>query len=162
MRLRLGEIVAGLGGLALLVSLFLTWYHLEPPDAGNALVVVSLATDGRLTAWGSFAVIDVLLALIALLAIAVPIISTTSRGPAKPIGIQVIGSAIGWIAVLLVVVRLIFPPGDHLGPALGAWIGLAGALVAWIGSWLALRDESAPGATSPDVPRRPAPPATAA
>ena len=42
-------------------------------------------------------------------------------------------------------------------PGLGVWLGLAGALLAWVGSWMSLRDESTPGAAPPDVPRRPAP-----
>jgi hypothetical protein len=42
----------------------------------------------------------------------------------------------------------------------GAWLALAGALIAQARSRMALRDESTPGAVAPDVPRRPAPPAT--
>ena len=34
----------------------------------------------------------------------------------------------------------------------GAWLALAGAVIAWVGSWLTLRDESTPGAVAPDIP----------
>jgi hypothetical protein len=141
--MRRGELVAGLGGLSLLVSLFLPWYD----DA---------------TGWQSMTVIDVLLALLALLALAVPIVSVATRGPAKSIGTAVLASAFGWLAVVLVVIRLIDSPIDGAALRLGAWLGLVGALVAWIGSWLSMRDESTPGIAAPDVPRRPAPPASAA
>jgi hypothetical protein len=142
--MRRAEPVAGLGGLLLLVALFLPWYG--PDDV---------------TGWQALTVIDVLLALLALLAIAVPAVSVATRGPAKAVGIQVIASAVGWLAVLLVAIRLVFPP-DALSLRYGAWLALAGAVIAWVGSWMSLRDESTPGAVPPDVPRRPAPPATAA
>jgi hypothetical protein len=138
------EPVAGLGGLLLLVSLFLPWYG--PDDV---------------TGWQALTVIDVLLALLALVAIAVPVISVATRGPAKAVGIQVIASAVGWLAVLLVAIRLVSAP-DDLSLRYGVWLALLGALIAWIGSWMSLRDESTPGAVPPDVPRRPAPPAAAA
>jgi hypothetical protein len=142
--MRRAEPVAGLGGLLLLVSMFLPWYG-----------------PGNVTGWQALTVIDVLLALLALVAIAVPVISAMTRGPAKPVAIEVIASAIGWLAVLLVAVRLVFAP-DDLSVRYGVWLALAGAVIAWVGSWMSLRDESTPGAVPPDVPRRPAPPATAA
>jgi hypothetical protein len=138
------EPVAALGGILLLVSLFLPWYG-----------------PANVTGWQALTVIDVLLALLALPAIAVPVISVATRGPAKAVGIAVIASAVGWLAVLLVAIRLVFPP-DDLALRYGVWVALAGALIAWIGSWMSLRDESTPGAVPVDVPRRPAPPATAA
>jgi hypothetical protein len=142
--MRRAEPLAGLGGLLLLVALFLPWYG-----------------PGSVSGWQALTVIDVLLALLALLAIAVPAVSVATRGPAKPVAIAVIASALGWLAVLLVAIRLVSPPGD-LSLRYGIWLALAGALIAWIGSWMSLRDESTPGAVLPDVPRRPAPPATAA
>jgi hypothetical protein len=142
--MRRAEPIAGAGGLVLLLSLFLPWYG-----------------PGNVTGWQALTVIDVLLALLALLAIAVPVISVASRGPAKPVAVEVIASAIGWLAVLLVAIRLVFPP-DDLSVRFGVWLALAGAVIGWVGSWMSLRDESTPGAVSPDVPRRPAPPATAA
>jgi len=145
--MRRAESLAGLGGLLLLVSLFLPWYRVEAPR-------LRLAED--FTAWQALAVIDVLVALIALPAILVPVLSLATRGPAKAIAIAVIASATGWLAILLVAVRLVFPP-DGLDLRYGAWLALAGALLAWVGSWLSMRDESTPGAVAPEIPRRPAP-----
>jgi hypothetical protein len=151
--MRRAEPLAGLGGLLLLVSLFLPWYGATPQ-----------VTDGFArgsgpvgTAWEVFSVIDVLLAVLALLAVAVPVVSVATRGPAKSIGTAVIASALGWIAVLLVLFRLIDSPGTALHLRYGAWLALAGALLAWVGSWLSMRDESTPGAVAPDIPRRPVP-----
>jgi hypothetical protein len=162
--MRRAEPVAGLGGILLLVSLFLPWYGVDPTTAfdGQSLVTQNLYVIEDVTGWQAFTVIDVLLALLALPAILVPVLSVAASGPAKPVGIAVIASAIGWIAVLLVAYRLIDSPGDGLDLRYGAWLGLAGGLLGWVGSWLSLHDESTPGAVAPDVPRRPAPPAAAA
>jgi hypothetical protein len=123
--MRRAEPIAGLGGIVLLVSLFL--------DNGAGRVV------------------DVILGLLSLLAIAVPVVSLVTRGPAKSIGTAVLASALGWLAVVLMLVQLLDDSG------LGVWLGIAGALIAWIGSWMSMRDESTPGAAPPDVPRRPVP-----
>ncbi len=147
------EPVAGLGGIVLLVSLFLPWYgpgvqllngFAHPGGAGG-------------TGWEVLSVIDILLALLALLAIAVPLATLLTDGPATSIGAAVIASALGWIAVLLVVFRLIDDPQPGVELDYGAYVALVGSILAWVGSWLSMRDESTPGAEPPDVPRRPAP-----
>ena len=102
--------------------------------------------------------IDVLLALLAALALAVPLVSLLATGPAKPVAVAVLASALGWLAVVLVGFRL--PSSGRprrSSSSLGIWLALAGALIAWVGSWLSLRDESTPGAVAPDIPRQPAP-----
>jgi hypothetical protein len=160
---RRGEPVAGLGGAILFASLFLRWYDVsvEAPARSSVAVLVGLPTG-----WEVFTVIDVLLALAAAIALAVPLVAALSRGPAAPIAIAVIASTVTPFAVVLVIVRMLFPPGItgesgfefSLTPATGAWLSLAGALLAFAGSWLSMRDESTPGAMPPDLPRRPAPP----
>jgi hypothetical protein len=150
--MRKAEPLAGLGGLLLLVSLFLPWYQVD--------VVETAATEHsrtlHFTGWTIFDVTDVLLAALALLAVAVPIASLATRGPAKSIATAVLASALGWIAVVLVLFRMLVTPYD-LELDYGIWVGLAGATLAWVGSWLSMRDESTPGAVAPDLPRRPAP-----
>src|SRR4051812_47841235 len=96
-------------------------------------------------------VTGVLLIALGLLALAVPIVTLTTRGPAKSIGTAVVASALGWIGIVLALIRLL---GDA---STGDWIALAGAVLAWVGSWLSMRDDSTPGAVAPDIPRRPAP-----
>src|SRR3954470_14957386 len=105
--MRRAEPLAGLGGILLLVSLFLPWYGVDSNLADhNALVTAYGVMD--LTGWQALSIIDVLLAILAVLAILVPVLSVATRGPAKAIGIAVIASAIGWLAILLVAFRLVF------------------------------------------------------
>ena len=106
--------------------------------------------------------IDIALALFAALALAVPLVSLLTKGPAKSIGTAVLASAFGWIAILLVAYRLVFLPFDDLDGVriatdIGGFVALAAATIAWVGSWLSMRDESTPGAPAPALQRRPAP-----
>jgi hypothetical protein len=112
---RKAEPIAGLGGLALLVAAVL-----------------------------DFGVLHAFLAVYALLAIAVPLATLLTKGPAKSIGTAVLASAFGWIAVILALIAT-------------DWLAVAASIVAWVGSWLSMRDESTPGAKAPTVPRLPAP-----
>ena len=169
--MRKAEPLAGLGGLALFVSLFLSWYNARPivrdefRDAGfQAIEALSVRVlDGQPdNAWGYFAVIDILLAILAALALAVPLVSLLTKGPAKADRHRGAGQR----------VRLDRDPARRVPAALpalrdvegvqivlgtGGWVALAGAIVAWVGSWLSMRDESTPGASVPDVPRLPVP-----
>jgi hypothetical protein len=153
-RLRRAEPLAGLGGLVLLVSLSLPWYGFEPfpaalPDEAPGYASVS--------AWQALELTSALLMVLALLALTVPATSLLARGPAPPIAAAVVASAIGWIAIAAVIYALVETPEEWPELRYGAWVSFAGAVLAWVGSWLSLRDESTPGATAPDVPRRPAP-----
>jgi hypothetical protein len=146
--LKPGDWLAGLGGLALLVSLFLPWYSVA-------------GVDRDLTGWQSFAVIDVLLALAALVGIALAVTTAVRRTPAVPVALGVLGGPVGALAALLVLIRLLDPPGPNelldLGP--GAWLALAGALAVAAGAWWSLGDERNRGVPAVPVEPRPAPPA---
>ncbi len=166
--MRRAEPLAGLGGLALFASLFLNWYSATPvvPDLSNKpgfqpVLLAYVRSDAPENAWTSFAVIDIALALFAALALAVPLVSLLARGPGKPIGTAVLASAFGWIAIVLVAYRLVFLPFDDLDGVriatdVGGFVALAAASLAWVGSWLSMRDESTPGATLPVLERLPA------
>ena len=158
--MRRAEPIAGLGGVLLLVSLFLPWYDVATVGRADPRVGTTSEPPARaITAWQAFAVIDVLLAALALLAHRrAARVAARTRGPAE------VGRHGGhrqrvsaWIAVAARRVPARSTPADELDSALGAWLGLAGALIAWVGSWLSLRDESTPARRAPDIPRRPAP-----
>ena len=77
-RLRTGEWITGASGLLLFVALFLPWYELGqgivagPPDV----------LDAHASAWDAFTILDVLLALGALAAIAVVVVTALEPVPA--------------------------------------------------------------------------------
>ena len=147
-RVRIGEIVAGVAGVVLLLSLFLEWYTVRGRAEG-------------LTAWSAFSFVDLLVCLVALLGIALAESQVVGRGPALPVAIGVITATLGLAATLLVLYRILNQPGpnDAIGVGAGAWVGLAACLGVFLGAWLSLSDDRArPADPLPPVPeRRPTP-----
>ena len=140
-RLRPAEWVAGAGGVGLLAALWTDWYS-------------------GASAWQSLAVIDVLLALLALVPLALVVLQATRESPSLPATFSALSVIAGGLAALLILMRIVDQPGANdaveVGP--GAWLGLAGAVVTAAGGWLSLRDESHPAAAPPAIEELPAPP----
>ncbi len=164
-RVRPADWLAGVGGLVLFGSLWLHWYGfdagplIQTRGSAGTLTTDALGQIPAITAWEAFSELDVLLALFAIPAIGVPVSAALSKGPATPVAFTVIATCASFLALLLVLFRLLDQPGSNELVAVksGAWIGLAGAVVAFVGSWLAMADEHTPGAAPPQVPVRPAP-----
>ena len=116
-----GRLLFGLGGIVLLVSLFLDWY-------GDDIDAVS--------AWTAFEIVDLLLATIALAALA------WAAGEMAPRRVpRVYPGAAGSIAVAalaMVVVSLIDPPPAlfNADPKVGAWMALGATLAMLVGAFL--------------------------
>ena len=156
-RVRAGEIVAGVAGLVLLASLFLDWYSVSP----DVLFGASDRQVRGVDAWGAFTIVDVLIAIVALLGIALAISQVVGRGPALPVALGVITTTLGLAASLLVLYRILNQPGpnDVIDVAAGAWVGVAACLGVFLGSWLSLSDERPRPAdpVPPEPERRPTP-----
>jgi hypothetical protein len=158
-RLRRGDLIAGLGGVALLIVMFLDWYG----AGGSATfqgqdITISLG----LNAWEAFSITDLVLALTAVCGIALAVITASRRSPALPVAASVLTSTVGALATLLVFYRILNQPGpnEFFDVKLGAFLGFLSVLAIAVGGWLAMRDEQWEGAPMPtDV--RPAPPPSA-
>jgi high-affinity Fe2+/Pb2+ permease len=132
-RLRGSDLVAAAGAVALLAALFLDWYS-------------------GASAWQAFSVLDVVLALLALVPLAVAPLQATRDSPSLPVAFSVLAVVAGALAALLIAYRIVNQPGpnDAVDVQAGAWIGLAAAVVSSGGGWRSMHDEAMPG-----VPRRP-------
>jgi hypothetical protein len=125
-RLRAGEWTAGVSGLVLLVSLFLPWYA----DAA-----------GSRTGWQSLGALDVVLTLVALAALATPVVTATQRVPAIPLALQSLTTLVGLLALALVLIRVANMPDWASEREWGLWVALGATLGIVVGGLIAMRDE---------------------
>jgi carbon starvation protein CstA len=147
-RVRIGELVSGAAGVILLASMFLGWYSVS-------------GRDDMLTAWAAFSVVDILLAIVALLGIALALSEVIGRGPALPVALGVVTTTLALAGTLLLAYRILNQPGpnDLIGVQAGAYLGLVASLGIFLGAWLSLSDER-PRPVDPVPPepqRRPTP-----
>jgi hypothetical protein len=129
-RLRAGEWVVALSGLVLFLALFVPWYADE--------------LDSR-TGWQSLGALDVVLALVALSALAIPVVTAAHRVPAVPLAHQSLTTLGGILALVLVLIRVLNMPDWAVEREWGLWLGLVAALGVVAGGLLAMRDERIPG-----------------
>jgi hypothetical protein len=122
--LRRGEIVAGAGGLALLIILFgLDWLR----SAG-------VTRDG----WSAVPVLRWVIVVAALSALALTVAQATTRAPALPVSLSVIATVLSALTALLLIIRLL-TTGATLQP--GAYLGLLAAIGMTYGAFASLRAE---------------------
>jgi carbon starvation protein CstA len=145
-RLRDGDWLAGAGGIALITLLFAHWYGVSP-------------SGGTESAWQAFAVLDVMLALLALVPLALVVLQATLDSPALPVAFSVFTTLAGALAVLLILYRIVDQPGanDAVDVEAAAWLGLAAAAIVAGGGARSLRVEAMPGVPLPPVEDLPAP-----
>ncbi len=94
--MRAGELVGAIGGLGLLVAGFLPWYSAGGVDA---------------TGWQAFSVTDILLAAAAAVALSVAICVLFRISVSYPVAGSSVATGFGFVAVVLIVIRMINPPG---------------------------------------------------
>src|SRR4051794_16058300 len=112
-RVRVWEWLTGLAGLVLLVSLFLPWYGTGGETASG---------------WESFAVVDIVLAIAALGAIALPLLAAAQRTAAVPQAMTALLMPFALVAALLALIRVLNLPGDASDREVGVWVGAIAAV----------------------------------
>jgi len=125
-RLRLGELLALVGAICVIVSLFEPWYE-------NAA--------GKLSAWDTFGPTLVLLIAAAAAALGLVVSTITERSTALPVAAGVWSTLFGIVAVIAAIVRVLERPEHATSLCAGAWLALAGAILMLVGSWQSMRDE---------------------
>jgi drug/metabolite transporter (DMT)-like permease len=125
-RLRFGELLALVGAICVIVSLFERWYE---------------APVGNLDAWDTFGPAVVLLLAAVCAALAMVVSALTERSPELPVSTAVWCVLLGLLAVIAAVVRVLERPDRATEVCFGAWLALAGAVLILVGAWQALRDE---------------------
>jgi hypothetical protein len=132
--LRLGELVGAIGGLGLLVASFLPWYSAGGEDA---------------TAWQAFSVTDIVLAAAAVAALSVALCVLFRISVSYPVAGSSVATGFGFVAAVLIVIRMIDPPGaGDISLEFGAWLGLASAVAVTIGGYMGMQPLKAPKASA--------------
>jgi hypothetical protein len=125
-RLRVGELLALVGVIVVVVALTRPWY--ETPS-------------GNLSAWATFGPAVALLVVSAFVALVLVVATVFERSTALSVAAGVWCVFFGIIAVIAALVRVLERPQHAHALCAGAWLGLAGALLILIGAWLSMRDE---------------------
>jgi hypothetical protein len=151
-KLGVGEIVAGISGLALFVFMFLPWYGIDS--------VSGFGVSADVSAWEAFSFVDVLLFLVAVVVVGLVIVQMAETTPDMPAPPAQIITVAGIVALVLILFRLIFTPGVDiggvdidvdLGRKIGVFLGLIAAAGIAYGGWRASNEAPAPSApVTPD------------
>ena len=167
-RLRIGEWLTGLGGVTLLASTFLAWYEVDSRvrSEGDPTPGVPFL-KGTHSAWEAFSVLDVFIAVVAVLAIAAAVLAAAHNASAVSLAFASLTAFAGLGVTIAVLVRMLSPPeltisgisvpdiyvgpdtlpDDFVSVAVGAWAGLAAVLGTTVGAFITVRDEGfLPGA----------------
>jgi Tryptophan-associated transmembrane protein (Trp_oprn_chp) len=155
-RLRPGEVVAGLGAVALLVVLFADWFQLETGTTqGDGASTTGWASLGWLLAG--------LLALTALVALWL-VVATVVRGVIAAVAAGVATTALATVASPALLARIVTQPdlgvgapNDLVAVRFAAWVGLVCTLLILVGALVALRDERLDAPQSAYEPPEPRP-----
>jgi uncharacterized membrane protein AbrB (regulator of aidB expression) len=125
-QLRMGETLALVGAIAVIVSLFVRDYY---------------SPAGYLDAWDTFGPGVVLLLAAVCAALAMVVSALTERSPALPVSTAVWCVLLGFVATIAALARALERPDHATEVCFGAWLALTGAVAVLLGAWLALRDE---------------------
>ena len=142
-----GELIAGVCGALLFVFMFFTWYSVGSVETGIGELDVgaaaeSLGVDTGLNAWQAFDFIDLVLLLAVVVSVTTAVMAAASSGVNLPVAGSALTAGLGVLATVLVLYRLINPPGDQdVERDIGAWLGLLACAGIAIGGWLAMQEE---------------------
>jgi hypothetical protein len=150
-RVRFGEMIAAGSGLVLFLSLFLEWYNVS--GKGTFSREASVGRSG----WESLGFIDILLFLVAVIAVTVAVLHALNMMPRQlPASTGFILLVAGAIATLLVLFRLLSTgdaglpiPGNaddfiDIGRSFGVFVAFLAALGVTLGGWLTWNEEGKP------------------
>jgi hypothetical protein len=148
-RLSTGEKVSAVSAVLLFVFMFFDWFGVKvsgvPGFSGD------VTSGGGGSAWDALDMIPILLMLAIVAAIGVAVVRLTDADLEPPVSMNAIVAALGGLAVLLILYRIISPPdfGSFGGVTVdatlkfGIFLGLLAAAGIAYGGYSAMREEGA-------------------
>jgi hypothetical protein len=147
-----GALIAGVSGLLLFLFMFLGWYGAggaadelveQAQQAAEQLGVQGPEdVDTTANAWESFDFIDLILMLAVIVAVVFAAIELTGASVSLPVAMSSLTAGIGGLAFLLVLYRIINPPGEgDIDREIGIWLGLLATAGITAGGYLGMQEE---------------------
>jgi hypothetical protein len=148
-KLSTGEKLSAVSALLLFVFMFFDWFGVEVSGVPGFSGTVTGSSGG--SAWDALDVIPIFLMLAIVVAIGVAVIRLTDADVEPPVSLNAIVAALGGLAVLLILYRIVFPPdfGSFGGVSVdatlkfGIFLGLLAAVGIAYGGYSAMREEGA-------------------
>jgi hypothetical protein len=146
-RVRRGELIAGISGVALFIFMFFSWFGveggtIETPGGG---VQITVPMEGSVTAWEAFDFIDIVLLLAVIAAVGLVVLSAAQSSVNLPVAASAITAGLGILATLLVLYRILDPPelaeGLDTSRKVGVFLGVIACAGVAIGGWMAMQEE---------------------
>jgi uncharacterized membrane protein YhaH (DUF805 family) len=147
-RLSTGEKISAVSAVLLFIFMFFDWFGAKVEGVPG----FSGSVEAGGSAWDALDVIPIFLMLAIVVALAVAVIRLTDADVEPPVSMNAIVAALGGLAVLLILYRIINPPGDGDALAgvgvditlkLGIFLGLLAAAGIAYGGYSAMREEGA-------------------
>ncbi|HEY7456207.1 MAG TPA: hypothetical protein VH703_02940 [Solirubrobacterales bacterium] len=142
-----GEKISAASGILLFVFMFFDWFGVEVTGVPD----FSGTVTGGGSAWDALDVIPLFLMLAIVVAVGVGVARLTDADLEPPVSLNTIVAALGGLAALLILYRILFPPdfgafgGVSVDATLkfGIFLGLIAALGIAYGGYSAMREEGA-------------------
>ena len=140
-RLSTGEKIAGASAVLLFVFMFFDWFNASV-SGGNGLFTASVGGN----AWEAFSWIDLLMMITVIVTVAVAVIRLSDAVFEPPFSLNAAVAILGGLSVLLILYRIIDPPGGgdiagvsvDISPTVGAFLGLIAAAGITYGGYRAM------------------------
>ena len=147
-RLSQGEKIAAISAVALFIIMILfTWFSV---DFGSDNLGLTDGIDTGANAWQAFGFIDIVLFVTILVAIGGAVITANATSVNTPVAISAITCGLGILSVLLILFRIVDPPGSGdipdgfdigINRGIGVFLGLIAAGGIAYGGWRAMEEE---------------------
>jgi hypothetical protein len=139
-RLSQGQVIAALGGIALLVAMFLPWIGISGPSLPAGLPG-GVDTSSSENIWKGSS-LDIYLLITGVVAL-LPALLALTDSAAEFSFLSAATLLLGTVAVILVIAFLTVDFPDGADRKIGAYVGLGAAIVIAVGGFRAMQDEVA-------------------
>ena len=138
-----GERIAAGSAIALFLIMFIfDWFGFGSIDTTLGSIDIGV---GGFNAWQSFDLIDIILLLAIIAAVGVAAMSAYGTSANLPVAGSAIVAGMGALGTVLILYRIIDPPGSA-DREIGVFLGLIASAAMTYGGWEAMQEEGAYGA----------------